>query len=329
LRIVASRVSRGGSATLRSRHPLRERVKELAPPIAARQRRAGSILELNSDALDVAEHAAAGEATFATMKGFLVLLVLTAAGVAGVLYWRRSLEASHAPVAATGEPTKKGKERHRRRHGARRLARNEAFAPSVSAGEAPVGEAPAEDLPAVPAAPPERAPAPIAPGGSATTEAGPSDVFGSLSSPSGPAPSGGRRQPVDEPEPVKLRPADLKHVWQGEDLSKAENQRLDFSKDAIGRELSQSDIDARFRTKEDAVLGCIARARPDEYTDVPGRVNVRFRILRTGAVKGVQVEAPAILQRGGLTGCISRAVTSLRFPASDSSQVITYPFSLL
>jgi hypothetical protein len=262
------------------------------------------------------------------MKAFLVLLVLTAAGVAGVLYWRRSLEASRAPAAATGEPTKKNKERHRRRRGARRLARNEAFAPSAS-GSATPGEAPAEDLPTVPAAPQDRGPAPVAPGGSSTTEAAPSDVFGELSSPSAPAPGGGRRQPVEEPEPVKLRPADLKIVWQGEDLSKAENQRLDFSKDAVGHELSQNEIDARFRTKEDAVLACIARARPDEYTDVPGRVSVRFRILRTGAVKGVQVEAPVILHRGGLTGCVSRVVSSLRFPASDSSQVITFPFSLL
>jgi hypothetical protein len=118
-------------------------------------------------------------------------------------------------------------------------------------------------------------------------------------------------------------------VWQGEDLSRAENQKLDFSKDEIGHELSQDEIDGRFRTKEDAVLGCVARARPDEYTMVPGRVNVRLRIMRTGSVKGVQVEAPVILQRGGLTGCIRGAVGSLRFPASDSNQVVTFPFTLM
>ena len=105
--------------------------------------------------------------------------------------------------------------------------------------------------------------------------------------------------------------------------------RLDFSKDAVGHELSQDEIDARFRTKEDAVLGCVTRARPDEYTFVPGRVTVRFRIQRTGAVKGVQVEAPVILHKGGLTGCIKGVVGGLRFPASNMSQVITYPFSLM
>ena len=153
-------------------------------------------------------------------------------------------------------------------------------------------------------------------------------MFGALSSPA-PAPSGGRRQPIDEPEPIKLRAADLKIIWQGEDLSRPEAMRLDFSKDAVGRELSQDEIDARFRTKEDAVLGCVTRARPDEYTFVPGRVTVRFRIQRTGAVKGVQVEAPVILHKGGLTGCIKGVVGGLRFPASNMSQVITYPFSLM
>jgi hypothetical protein len=143
------------------------------------------------------------------------------------------------------------------------------------------------------------------------------------------APGGGARQVVDEPEPIKLRPGDLKIVWQGEDLSRTETTRLDFSKDAVGHELSQDEIDTRFRAKEDAVLRCVERARPDEYTFVPGRVTVRFRIQRTGTVKGVQVEAPVILHKGGLTACIKGVVGSLRFPASDAAQVISYPFSLL
>jgi hypothetical protein len=259
------------------------------------------------------------------LKGFLVLLILGAAGFAGVYYWKKSLQAPKAPVVAAAQPAKDGKDRHRRRRrGARRLARNEVFVASAPADESPAGEGPPPSLAPEPSA--DRAP--LAPGGSATTEAAPSEVFGTLSSPA-PAPSGGRRQAIAEPEPIKLRPADLKMVWQGEDLSRPENMRLDFSKDAVGHELSQDEIDARFRSKEDAVLGCVARARPDEYTFVPGRVTVRFRILRTGAVKGVQVEAPVILHKGGLTGCIRGVVGGLRFPASNMSQVISYPFSLM
>jgi hypothetical protein len=264
------------------------------------------------------------------LKKFLLLVVFAAAGLAGVLYWRQSLQAPSAPVAgAAGGPAKEGKERKRRKRGVRRLARNEAVVASAPPGEAPVGEAMSPTGVAMPPPPPEER-APLAPGGSATTEAAPAEVFGAISS-RAPAPvaSGGQRQPIHEPEPIKLRPGDLKIVWQGEDLSRTETMRLDFSNDTGGRELSHDEIDARFRTKEDAVLGCVTRARPDEYTFVPGRVTVRFRIQRTGAVKGVQVEAPVILHKGGLTNCIKGVVGSLRFPASNMSQVITFPFSLM
>jgi hypothetical protein len=259
------------------------------------------------------------------LKGFLLLVVLAAAGVAGFLYWRKYLQAPAAPVvAAAGEPAKQGKQRHRKRRGARRIPRNEVFVASGAPSEGPPGESPSP----VYAPPPPEERSPLAPGGASTTEAPGSDVFGGLSSPSQ-APSGGRRQPVDEPEPMKLRAADLKIVWQGEDLSRAETVSLDFTKDPVGHELSQDEIDTRFRKKDAAVIGCITRAHPDAYTYVPGRVTVKFRIQRTGAVKGVQVEAPVILHKGGLTGCIKGVVSSLRFPASNMSQVITYPFSLL
>jgi hypothetical protein len=131
-----------------------------------------------------------------------------------------------------------------------------------------------------------------------------------------------------EPEPVRLSAADLKLVSQGDDLSRPDVIRMDLSDDSGARELSQDDIDARFRAREEAILSCIAGARPDEETYVPGRVTVKFRIQRSGTVRGVRVEAPAILQKGGLTSCIRGVVGGLRFPPSNGSQVVTYPFSL-
>jgi hypothetical protein len=136
--------------------------------------------------------------------------------------------------------------------------------------------------------------------------------------------------PVDnDPEPVKLSPGDLKLVSQGDDLSRPDVVHLgDATDDSGSRELNQDDIDLRFRAKEEAILDCIARARPDEETYVPGRVTVKFRIQRTGNVRGVRVEAPAILQKGCLTGCIRGVVGGLRFPPSNGSQIVSYPFSL-
>ncbi|HEX3901775.1 MAG TPA: hypothetical protein VH853_02930 [Polyangia bacterium] len=133
----------------------------------------------------------------------------------------------------------------------------------------------------------------------------------------------------NEPEPVKLSPTDLKLVSQGDDLLRPDVVRLgDATDDSGSRELGQDDIDLRFRAREQAVLDCIAHARPDEETYVPGRVTVKFRIQRGGNVRGVRVEAPAILQKGGLTGCIRGVVGGLRFPPSNGSQVVSYPFSL-
>jgi len=135
-------------------------------------------------------------------------------------------------------------------------------------------------------------------------------------------------EPEPEPEPIKLSPADLRTVAQGDDLSRPDVIRMDMGDTRETRELTQDDIDGQFRGQEGAILDCIMSARPDQETYVPGRVTVKFRIQRAGTVRGVRVEAPAILQKGGLYGCIKKVVGGMRFPASGGSQVVSYPFSL-
>jgi len=131
-----------------------------------------------------------------------------------------------------------------------------------------------------------------------------------------------------DPEPVRLAAADLRVVAQGDDLSTPDVLRLDMSNDQELAELSQDQIDAVFRGQEAAILACIARARPDPETYVPGRVTIKFRIQRAGSVRGVRVEAPAILQKNGLFGCVKGVVGRLRFPAAGTSQILSYPFTL-
>jgi hypothetical protein len=93
-------------------------------------------------------------------------------------------------------------------------------------------------------------------------------------------------------------------------------------------ELSQDQIDERFRSQESAILACIAQARPDPETYVPGRVTIKFRIQRVGTIRGIRVEAPAVLQKNGLFGCIKGVLGHLRFPAAGTSQILSYPFTL-
>lgn len=142
------------------------------------------------------------------------------------------------------------------------------------------------------------------------------------------APTGEPGGAEPESEPVRLSPADLRSLAQGDDLSTPDVLRLDMSNDKELAELSQDQIDERFRAQEGAILDCISRARPDPETYVPGRVTVKFRIQRAGTVRGVRVEGPAILQKNGLYACIKGVVGRLRFPAAGTSQILSYPFTL-
>jgi hypothetical protein len=142
--------------------------------------------------------------------------------------------------------------------------------------------------------------------------------------PSGDVPSSGE----PDSEPVRLSAADLRQVAQGDDLSTPDVLRLDMSNDKELPELSQDQIDERFRSQESAILECIAHARPDPETYVPGRVTIKFRIQRAGSVRGVRVEGPAVLQKNGLFGCIKNVVGHLHFPSAGTSQIVSYPFTL-
>jgi hypothetical protein len=134
--------------------------------------------------------------------------------------------------------------------------------------------------------------------------------------------------PEGESEPIRLSAADLRQVAQGDDLSRPDVLRLDMSNEKELAELTQDQIDERFRAEETAILECITRARPDPETYVAGKVTVKFRIQRAGTVRGVRVEAPSILQRNGLYECVKGVVGRLRFPSAGTSQIISYPFKL-
>ena len=90
----------------------------------------------------------------------------------------------------------------------------------------------------------------------------------------------------------------FKVVGQGDDLSRPDVVHLDLGNAQEASELSQEDIDGRFRAEEGAILDCISQARPDAETYVPGRVTIKFRIQRAGTVRGVRVEAPAGVAEG-------------------------------
>jgi hypothetical protein len=143
-----------------------------------------------------------------------------------------------------------------------------------------------------------------------------------------PTPKKRKRHPgglgAAQPE-LKLEPGDERSATTGDSLGRAEH--VDLSQGGDERELSQEDLDAVFRPAQSAISRCITDGVGD-YPLESGKIEVAFRVERTGAVRKVRITAPQLLMRRGFGGCVRPIVTGLRFPSSGGANVVTYPFSL-
>jgi hypothetical protein len=128
-----------------------------------------------------------------------------------------------------------------------------------------------------------------------------------------------------QPE-LKLDPGDERIATAGDSLGRAEHVDLTQGGDD-GRELQQEDIDAAFKPAQTAISRCITDAVGD-YPLESGKVEVAFRIEKTGQVRKIRITAPQLLMRRGFSACVRPIVTGLHFPASGGANVVTYPFAL-
>src|SRR5207248_6103779 len=109
-----------------------------------------------------------------------------------------------------------------------------------------------------------------------------------------------------QPE-LKLEPGDDRISTSGESLGRAEHIDLSQGGDD-GRELSQEDLDGVFRPAQSAISRCLTDAVGD-YPLESGKIEVAFRVERSGAVKKVRVTAPQLLMRRGFVACVRPVVT--------------------
>jgi hypothetical protein len=125
---------------------------------------------------------------------------------------------------------------------------------------------------------------------------------------------------------LKLEPGDDRSATTGDSLGRAEHIDLSQGGDD-GKELQQEDLDAVFRPAQSAISRCITEAVGD-YPLESGKIEVGFRVERTGAVRKVRITAPQLLMRRGFAACVRPVVTGLHFPSSGGANVVTYPFAL-
>ena len=128
-----------------------------------------------------------------------------------------------------------------------------------------------------------------------------------------------------QPE-LHLEPGDERSATTGDSLGRAEHVDLTQGGDD-GRSLEQEDLDAVFRPAQSAISRCITDAVGD-YPLESGKIEVGFRVEKTGAVHKVRITAPQLLMRRGFAACVRPIVTALHFPASGGANVVTYPFAL-
>jgi hypothetical protein len=125
---------------------------------------------------------------------------------------------------------------------------------------------------------------------------------------------------------LKLEPGDERIATAGDSLGRAEHVDLTQGGDD-GRELQQEDIDAAFKPAQAAISRCITEAVGD-YPLESGKIEVAFRVEKTGQVRKIRITAPQLLMRRGFSACVRPIVTGLHFPASGGANVVTYPFAL-
>jgi len=128
-----------------------------------------------------------------------------------------------------------------------------------------------------------------------------------------------------QPE-LKLEPGDDRSQTSGDSLGRAEHIDLTQAGDD-GKELQQEDLDAVFRPAQSAISRCITDAVGD-YPLESGKIEVGFRVEKTGQVRKVRITAPQLLMRRGFVACVRPVVTALHFPSSGGANVVTYPFAL-
>ena len=135
----------------------------------------------------------------------------------------------------------------------------------------------------------------------------------------------GKSPAANEEAPVELSAADRMPASEGDAL-RAAPLELDMQGAGEPRDLSQSEIDATFAQRSDALIACITDARGS--APLSGRVTAGVVVGADGRVRKTRIEAPAYLLKQGLGRCARAELSRLSFPAAGKETVVTVPFDV-
>ena len=121
-------------------------------------------------------------------------------------------------------------------------------------------------------------------------------------------------------------PDDFGEMLLGEnvDLTVADLHPAGLLRQADDGDLAKNNVASVIHASLDKVRACYKRALGNDPT-LSGKVVVTFKIRKTGIVASARI-ASSTLNNLAAENCIVKVIKQLKFPASDTEPIVTYPF---
>lgn len=119
----------------------------------------------------------------------------------------------------------------------------------------------------------------------------------------------------DRNQMPKFKPVDDKGIPQ---FNINAPRNLDLNGNGGDEQLNEAILNAHMREVEYAINDCLAKAACYQGSSLPnGRIDFTFRLMGSGKVESIAVEAPAGLSVFGIIPCARKAVADHVFPTYD------------
>jgi len=128
-----------------------------------------------------------------------------------------------------------------------------------------------------------------------------------------------------EPLPV-LTDADRRLEWRGDDVTLPPT-KLDMGGGSEPRKLDDSEINSTIGSQAGGVRDCVIQGATN--TDLRATITVKLVVDGNGRVSKSKLQAPRYLfEKGGLQGCVQKALGRMKFPATGAPTLVTLPVNL-
>lgn len=126
------------------------------------------------------------------------------------------------------------------------------------------------------------------------------------------------------PARIVLTAGDRALEWRGESTSIS--RKIDMNAPGDARSLETSEINSTVSSQTGGVRACVEQGAAN--TDLRATITFKIVVEGNGKVTRSQIQAPRYLFEKGLLGCAQRALGQMKFPATGTPTLVTFPVNL-